>query len=108
MSDVSEAGHITDPATGRNGACAAVAIDGKILTLVSSIDFPLSACLKVEQGNSMWMGEVWACEPVADGFRIEIEATVVIEDVEAVDRLATHFRHERPRRTSIKTASKIV
>ncbi len=98
MNGFPETGHITDPATGRDSTCNVLSIQDNLLTLHASIDFPLSHCLKVEQENRMWMGEVRACEPVDGGFRLEIEATVAINDVEALDRLATHFRHERPRR----------
>jgi hypothetical protein len=75
--------------------CAVKAISGTKLVVESSREFPLGAPVKVSSQNHLWMGEVWACEPHANGFLVEIEVDATLKDVHSVDDLAARFRHER-------------
>ncbi len=90
-------GRITGATTGIGGHCTFVSLEGHSLKLESEIPFALRAFVKVEDGNRMWMGEVWACEPGPGGFSILVDARMCLNDVASVERLASRFRHGRAR-----------
>ncbi len=93
--DQRDSGSITDPASGRSGPCTVVSVQGHMVRLSSSIPVPLAACVNVEAGNRLWLGEVWACEPEEGAYSVEIDAAAMLKDVAAVEVLASRFRHEK-------------
>jgi hypothetical protein len=79
--------------SGPSFACEIQASAGNTLKIKSSGSFPLRTPVKVESSSTLWMGEVWACEPDLSGFTIEIEVSQVLRDTRSVERLAGRFRH---------------
>ncbi len=78
--------------SGPSFACEILAAAGNTLKIKSSGSFPLRTPVKVENSATLWMGEVWACEPETSGFTIEIEVSQVLRDTRSVERLASRFR----------------
>jgi hypothetical protein len=77
-----------------------VEIDAAMLTLSASRGLPLRIPVRLEAANQVWMGEVQGSTPLnhsgnSAGFRIEVEAQVLLSDVAAVDRLAERFRFDQ-------------
>jgi hypothetical protein len=77
-----------------------VEIDAAMLTLFASRGLPLRMPVRLEAANQVWMGEVQGSTQLNDsgdnaGFRIEVEAQVLLSDVAAVDRLAERFRFDQ-------------
>ena len=85
-------GRITDFLSGRSEECRDVIISGRMLKVETDRVLPLGASVKIEYDNQLWTGEVWACEPLASGFMIEIESSLVLNDLAALDKMASHFR----------------
>jgi hypothetical protein len=92
---VNEPGRIESFVSGHTAPCT-VTNQGRTLFLTTSTSFALKDAVKVESGDKLWMGEVWACEPVSDGFHIQIEVHSMLNNAPAVDALAVHFKHARP------------
>ncbi len=85
-------GVITDLESGIAGECIVADVDGHTLRLTTPLAFALRACVKVEFGNQMWAGEIFACEPEAAGFAVEVEGLIRLSDLAAVDRMSSRFR----------------
>ena len=85
-------GVVTDLESGVSGECFVADVDGHTLRLTARIAFGLRVCVKVEFGNQMWAGEIFACEPDPAGFAIEVEGLVRLADLAAVDRMSSRFR----------------
>jgi hypothetical protein len=78
--------------SGPSFACEIQAVEGNTLKVKSSGAFPLRAPVKVEDSSTLWMGEVWVCEPHASGFDIEIEVSQVLRDTPSIEHMAGRFR----------------
>ncbi len=85
-------GVVTDLESGISSACTVADVDGHTLRLTASRQFALRASVKVEFGNQMWAGEIFACEPEAAGFAVEVEGLLRLADLAAVDRMSSRFR----------------
>ena len=85
-------GVITDLGSGISGECIVADVDGHTLRLTTPLAFALRTCVKVEFGNQMWAGEIFACEPDPAGFAIEVEGLIRLADLAAVDRMSSRFR----------------
>jgi hypothetical protein len=83
---------ITALNSGPSFACEIQSFEGSTLKVRSSAAFPLRTSVKVENAASLWMGEVWICEPDVAGFSIEIEVSQVLRDLPSVERMAGRFR----------------
>ena len=91
--------------SGHPFACEIASAEGNILKLSCSNPFLLRAPVKVENAATLWMGEVWACEPEGTGFSIEIEVSQVLRDPGEVERMAARFRQApNPEETPQKLA----
>jgi hypothetical protein len=78
--------------SGPSFACEIRAFEANTLKIESSSAFPLRTPVKVESSSTLWMGEVWVCEPVESGFSIEIEVSQVLRDTRSVEHIAGRFR----------------
>ncbi len=78
--------------SGPSFACEIQAVERNTLKIKSPGAFPLRAPVKVESSSTLWMGEVWVCEPDQSGFFIEIEVTQVLRDTRSIERMAGRFR----------------
>lgn len=85
-------GSITEFSSKRCAPCELLSVAGRALKLRSPLPVALRASVKVEEGNRLWMGEVWACEPDAGGYTIELESDLMFRDVAATEYMAGHFR----------------
>ena len=79
-------------ASGRPLPCEVQNFEANILKLTCAGSFPLRTPVKVENSANLWMGEIWACEPEAAGFLIEIEVSQVLRDPRSVEIMAGRFR----------------
>ena len=85
----------------------ATSLHGKILKVGVPVPFALLAPVKIECGNSLLMGEVVACEPASYGFDIEIEASLTLQDVSAIEFMASHFNRGKIPAVSLETGKSI-
>jgi hypothetical protein len=85
--------HIADLASSLAFACEIQAVEGNTLKVKSAGAFPLRAPVKVESSSTLWMGEVWVCEPDESGFSVEIEVSQVLRDTRSIEHMAGRFRH---------------
>jgi hypothetical protein len=62
--------------------------------LVSSESVPSGAAVKIEIGDSIFLGEVMYCETLDDGNFIGVELTEVLSGLAALSRMAQQFTEE--------------
>jgi PilZ domain-containing protein len=67
---------------------------GRGLGLVSPQSVLRGAAVKLEIGDSIFLGEVMYCETLGDGNFLGIELTEVLSGLAALSRMAQQFREE--------------
>jgi hypothetical protein len=78
--------------SGRPLSCEILSAESNTLKLRCPVAFPLRSPVLVENPASLWMGEIWVCEPEPSGFYLEIEVSQVLRDPAAIERMASRFR----------------
>jgi hypothetical protein len=64
---------------------------GRGLGLISPESVPAGAAVKIEAGDSIFLGEAMYCKAVEDGYYLGIELTEVLSGLAALSRMAQEF-----------------
>lgn len=99
-------GIILDLNSGLQASCEVVGDDSTVLALITPRRFDLRACVKVEAGNKMWMGDVVACEAVDGGYAVEVESSIMAKDMATLTQTASRFRQSRPHDSKTRETSR--
>ena len=67
---------------------------GRGLGLMSSEPIPTGAAVKIEFGDSIFLGEAMYCTPLEGGYFLGIELTEVLSGLAALSRMAEEFTEQ--------------
>jgi hypothetical protein len=68
---------------------------GRGLGLISSESVPSGAAVKIEIGDSIFLGETMYCKVMEDGYYLGVELTEVLSGLAALSRMAQEFADQR-------------
>jgi hypothetical protein len=67
---------------------------GRGLGLISPASVPSGAAVKIEVGDSIFLGEAMYCKATEDGYYLGIELTEVLSGLAALSRMAQEFNDQ--------------